>query len=59
MLSRNEEVQNLARTTATIHAMTLCFGRAETKPGANPRLKQWRKPLTGQLLLNVDASLKG
>lgn len=56
MIVRDEEVQNPVRTAGAIQALALNFVRAAGKPAITPRMNNWRKPLTGQLALNVDAS---
>lgn len=55
-ISKNEEVQQPVRTGPAIQALTLNYVRATGKTPMGPRINRWRKPLFGQLVLNVDAS---
>ena len=56
LIVRNEEVQSPSRTSSAIQAVALNFVRAAEKPSVTPRLNRWKRPLSGQIALNVDAS---
>lgn len=56
LIVRHEDVQSPDRTAAAIQALALNFVRAASKPATTPRLNCWKKPLSGFLALNVDAS---
>ncbi|XBI85579.1 hypothetical protein VPH35_093708 [Triticum aestivum] len=56
LIVRNEEVQSPSRTSSAIQAVALNFVRAAEKPSVMPRLNRWKRPLSGQIALNVDAS---
>lgn len=53
---RQEEVQNPNRSCQSIRAMSLNFVRAASKPKSAPRLNCCRRPMAGQLAINVDAA---
>ena len=59
LIAKDEEVQTLIQTGLTIRAIYLNFVRAASKPATMPRVNRWRRPLLGQLSLNVDASFFG
>ncbi|KAF6999523.1 hypothetical protein CFC21_015533 [Triticum aestivum] len=55
-LVREEEVQPPTRSCQPIRALALNFARAANKPSTTARLNCWKRPLAGQLALNVDAA---
>ncbi|XBH73973.1 hypothetical protein VPH35_101004 [Triticum aestivum] len=56
LIVRDEEVQPPDRTAAAIHVLELNFVKATAKPANTPRVNHWRRPMSGSLALNVDAS---
>jgi ribonuclease HI len=53
---REETVLTPESMAMAIHALTLNFVRAAGKPKNTPRMNQWPVVLSGQQVLNVDAS---
>lgn len=55
---RGEEVQPPHRTSPAIHALALNFVWAAGKPSNIPRVNNWGRGLSEQIVLNIDASVK-